>query len=100
LRTALIARYYDPADPLYVDPTWLPPDELIAWIIGYFDNQLVIQDMSYGSHNPAYARALLAEAESYLGIEPWPPMKASGGDDLLWPFGVAVPLPKSAEVHQ
>ena len=100
LRTALIARYYDPEDPYYIDPTWLPPEEIIAWIITYFDYQLVSQDLSYGSHNPAYARALLAEAESYLNIEPWPPLRPTGGDDLLWPFGVPVPQPKSAEVQK
>ena len=97
-RSSLIARHFDPFDPLYVDPTWLPPDEVIAWIISYYNNQLVIADRSFGSHNPAYIRALLAEAEAYLGIEPWPALRAAGRDDLLWPFGVHVPQPKKAEV--
>jgi len=96
-RSSLIARHFDPFDPLYYDPTWLPPDEVIAWIISYYNNQLVIADRSFGSHNPAYIRALLAEAEAYLGIEPWPTLRAAGRDDLLWPFGVPMPRPKNAE---
>ena len=79
-RLAEIARYLDPGDPLYVDPGTLTPEELDQYNIAVFNYQLVLEDRSYGSHSPDYARALLAEAESFFGIPPWrmPPPPEGG----------------------
>lgn len=70
-RAALIARYCDPGDPLYVDPAGLPPDELARHTIATFDYRMALADRAGGSHNPAYTRALLREAEEFFGIPPW-----------------------------
>jgi predicted CXXCH cytochrome family protein len=71
IRLAAIAHYFDPDDPLYVDPATLTPEELAQYEIAKFDYEMVIADRSYGSHNSGYARALLGETESFLGIPPW-----------------------------
>ncbi|UCG15954.1 MAG: thrombospondin type 3 repeat-containing protein [Phycisphaerales bacterium] len=70
-RLATIARYYDPGDPLYVDPTLLSPEELAQYDIATFNYQFVQNDKSYGSHSGGYARELLSETESFFGIPPW-----------------------------
>jgi predicted CXXCH cytochrome family protein len=70
-RLNMIARYFDPGDPLYVDPATLSPEELDQYEIARFDYEFVLADKSYGSHNANYARALLAEAEAFFGIAPW-----------------------------
>lgn len=70
-RLAGIAPYLDPSDPLYVDPSTLPPAELARWQRAVFDVALVREDGSFASHNAPYARALLAEAEAFFGIDPW-----------------------------
>ncbi len=69
-RLATIARYFDPSDPLHVDPSGLTPEELDRYHIARFDYDLVAADGSYGSHNADYARALLSEAESFFEITP------------------------------
>lgn len=69
-RLATIARYLDPADPLYVDPTTLGPEELAQYNIARFDYELVVADASFGAHNADYARRLLEEAETFFGITP------------------------------
>lgn len=70
-RLAEIAHYLDPTDPLYVDPLTLAPEELAQYEIAVFNYEFVKADMSYGSHNAYYARALLAETEAFFGITPW-----------------------------
>jgi predicted CXXCH cytochrome family protein len=70
-RLATIARYYDPADALYIDPATLSPEEFDQYLNATFNYQFVLNDKSYGSHNSAYTRALLSETESFLGIPPW-----------------------------
>lgn len=67
-RLSAIARYLDPDDPLYVDPSTLNPEELEQYNIAKFDYELVGADSSGGSHNGDYARVLLTEAESFFGI--------------------------------
>lgn len=71
LRLSEIAPYFSPWDPNYIDPEWLPPGDLPRYYAARFDYLLVAEDRSYGSHNADYARALLAQAEEYLGIPPW-----------------------------
>jgi len=71
MRLALIARYFDPGDPLYVDPATLDPAQLPQYTVARFNFQMVGNDGSFGSHNAAYARSLLGEAESFFGIPPW-----------------------------
>ena len=70
-RLAAIAPYFDPEDPSYIDPATLTPEELAQYEIAKFDYEFVEADKSYGSHNAHYSRALLDEAESFLGIPPW-----------------------------
>ncbi len=70
-RLAEIGRRFDPLDPLYVDPATLPPEQLDEYIIAQFDYLMVLKDRSFGSHNPAFQRALLAQAEQFFGIPPW-----------------------------
>lgn len=70
-RLGVIAHYYDPEDPLYVDPEDLTPGELAQYNIATFNYQFVRNDKSYGSHNGGYTRALLSEAESFFGVPPW-----------------------------
>lgn len=69
-RLTLIARYYDPLDPLYVDPSELTPEELARYKNATFDYLLVKEDQSYGPHNAGYTRALLTETERFFGIRP------------------------------
>ncbi|HVP12192.1 MAG TPA: multiheme c-type cytochrome [Phycisphaerae bacterium] len=71
IRLAAIAPYFTPGDPMYLDPEMIPPPELVPYYAARFDYDLVKQDRSFGSHNAGYARALLAQAEEYLGIPPW-----------------------------
>jgi hypothetical protein len=70
-RLGAIAHYLDPGDPLYVDPSTLPPEELARYELAVFNYQFVGADRSFGSHNGNYARALLAETEEFFGITPW-----------------------------
>ncbi len=70
-RLADIAHYFDPGDPLYVDPATLPPLQLARYRIAKFNYEFVLADRSYGSHNADYTRALLSETESFFGIPPW-----------------------------
>ena len=72
-RLAEIERYLDPADPLYVDPATLTPQELEQYEVAVFNYVFVIADKSYGAHNAYYNRALLAETELFFEIEPWVP---------------------------
>jgi predicted CXXCH cytochrome family protein len=65
-RLTAIARYLDPTDPLYVDPTTLIPEELAKYNIAKFDYDLVNADLSYGVHNANFARRLLDEAETFF----------------------------------
>ncbi len=73
VRLAEIAKYLDPSDSLYVDPSTLTPEELVQYGYAVFDYEFVKADRSYGSHNAYYARASLAEAENFFGITPWRP---------------------------
>jgi predicted CXXCH cytochrome family protein len=82
IRMNLIARYLDPGDPLYVDPTELPPAEQAQYFIAKFDYEMVAADKSFGSHSPAYGRALLAEAETFFGIPPWMWLLHAGYEQL------------------
>jgi predicted CXXCH cytochrome family protein len=77
-RLTTIGPYFDPGDPLYVEPP-TDPGELAQYNIAKFNYVLAEADKSFGTHNGAYARALLSETESYLGIPPWP-ARAPGGD--------------------
>lgn len=70
-RLAEIAKYLDPGDPLYVDPSALTPEELAQYEIAVFNYEFVQADRSYGSHNAFYARASLAATEDFFGITPW-----------------------------
>ncbi len=81
VRLATIARYFDPGDPLYVDPETLSPEERARYDIAKFNYELVQADKSFGSHNPDYARALLGEAETFFEIPPWRLLLLSQGDD-------------------
>ena len=69
-RLTTIAHYFDPNDPLYLDPSGLTPEELDQYHIARFDYEFVAADRSFGSHNAAYARVLLSETECFLGISP------------------------------
>jgi hypothetical protein len=71
VRLAAIRPYFDPDDPYYIDPEFLPPEVQAQYYIVKFNYEMVVNDRSYGSHNPGYARALLDEAEAFLGIPPW-----------------------------
>lgn len=71
VRLADIAPYFDPDDPLYLDPAVLGPEELAQYEIAKFNYEFVMADRSYGSHNPEYTCVLLAEVETFLGITPW-----------------------------
>ena len=71
IRLADIAPYFDPEDPLYIDPSGLSPEELAEYNIAKFNYEFVEADKSYGSHNAEYACVLLRETELYLGIPPW-----------------------------
>jgi len=70
-RLAGIAPYFDPGDPLYVDPEDLLPEDLARYDIAKFNYDLVGADNSFGSHNSYYCCLLLSEAESFFGIPPW-----------------------------
>lgn len=71
IRLAVIAHYFDPGDPLYVDPSTLTPAELAQYEIARFNYEFVQADQSFGSHNGDYARAMLTETETFFGITPW-----------------------------
>ena len=78
-RLATIARYFDPNDPLYVDPNDLPPSELARYRIARFNYQMVSRDRSFGTHGPDYVRTLLAQAEEFFGVPPWRSGRPPGG---------------------
>jgi len=80
VRLATIARYFDPNDPLYLDPDDLPPQQYFPYLVAKFNYEMVRNDRSYGSHNAPYARALLSQTESFLGIPPWP--TRGGGQEV------------------
>ncbi|MBU0616873.1 MAG: thrombospondin type 3 repeat-containing protein [Planctomycetes bacterium] len=91
VRLAIIAHYFDPDDPLYVDPDGLSPEERARYDIARFNYELVIADNSFGSHNPDYARALLAETEEFFDIPPWSFLLLpddGGGFHHGWPTGL------------
>ncbi len=69
-RLAGLAKYLDPADPLYVNPLTLTPEQLTQYYIARFDYEMVDADGSFGAHNAAYARLLLTEAEAFFGNLP------------------------------
>ncbi len=71
VRTGIIDQYYDPNDPLYVDPATLSSEDLTKYIIALFDYQMLEADRSLGAHNAYYARALLGEVETFFNIPPW-----------------------------
>lgn len=77
-RLGTIARYFDPGDPLYLDPEALTPEQFAQYVIARFNYELVKNDKSTGSHNGGYARALLNEAETFFGIPPWPARAPDG----------------------
>ena len=79
LRLATIAHYFDPEDPLYVDPFQLPPEDFMPYYAAKFNYEMVMADRSYGSHNPPYVRALLDQVESFFGIPPWRGRSVEGG---------------------
>mgnify|MGYP000021926840 CR=1 FL=1 len=70
-RLKRIAPYFDPQSPLYVNPNTLPPGQLARYVNAKFNYQMVIADLSYGSHNAPYARALLQQTEEFFGLPPW-----------------------------
>lgn len=71
IRLGTIAPYFDPNEPDYIDPATLPPPEQEQYWIAKFNYDMVVADRSRGSHNPGYARALLVQTETFLGIPPW-----------------------------
>lgn len=83
IRLGLIARYFDPEDPLYVDPDGLSPEERAQYDIARFDYELVLVDRSLGTHNPDYARALLVETETFFEIPPWELLLLSSGGEVF-----------------
>lgn len=72
LRLLTVARYFDPFDPLYIDPAELDPEEYEPYLFAKFNYEVVQADKSCGAHNANYARALLGETETFLGLPPWP----------------------------
>jgi predicted CXXCH cytochrome family protein len=70
-RLGLLARYFDPLDPLYVDPDTLPPGQLLPYFVTQFNFEFAQQDRSLGAHNLPYTRALLEECETFFDIPPW-----------------------------
>ncbi len=85
-RLADIARYFDPGDPLYVDPAILTGEDLDRYMIAKFDYEFVQADKSAGAHNPGYTRSLLTEVENYLGIAPWLYRKNTNSLESSGPF--------------
>ncbi len=79
-RYAEIAKYLDPGDPLYVDPGTLSPVDLARYEMAVYNYTMVTADLSFGSHNALYSRALLAETELFFGITPW--LRAPDGGSL------------------
>ncbi len=66
-----IGRRLSPGDPLYVDPSTLSPEEQAEYEAAKFDFDFITEDGSFGAHNAPYTRELLAEAETFFGIDPW-----------------------------
>ncbi len=97
VRLATIARYFDPDDPLYVDPDELSPEERAQYDIAKFNYELVAADKSFGAHNPDYARALLAETEDFFDIPPWEFLLLSY-DDGEYHHGLPANM-NPAEIH-
>ncbi len=95
-RLAGIAHYFDPGDPLYVDPATLTPEQLARYNVAKFNYEFVIADRSHGAHNPGYARALLAQTEFFFGITPW--LLQPGGDDIPAPADGVLEIAEGAEV--
>jgi hypothetical protein len=92
VRLDAIAPYFDPGDPLYVDPTLLSPEERARYDVAKFNYELVIADRSLGSHNPEYTRALLGETEEFFDIPPWDFLllpQDGGGADHGWPTNLS-----------
>ncbi len=84
IRLSEIAPYFTWWHPQYIDPGLLSPEELPRYYAARLDYLLVAEDRSYGSHNADYARALLAQAEEYLGIPPWPFRRSEGPSRWLF----------------
>ena len=71
IRLDAIAPYFTPNNPLYINPAGLTPQQRERYDNAHFNYLMVKRDRSYGSHNPAYARAMLDQTEDYLGLPPW-----------------------------
>ena len=71
VRLAAVEPYFTEGDPLYIDPEELTPEQRARYDNAKFNYQMVKWDKSFGTHNPAYARALLDETEDYLELPPW-----------------------------
>ncbi len=69
-RVFVIRPYFNPNSSLYLDPSGLDPDQRQAYGIARFNYEFVTSDRSFGTHNINYARMLLGETESLLGITP------------------------------
>ena len=82
LRLATIARYFDPGDPLYVDPEQLDPPEFEQYLFAKFDYEMAQADKSYGAHNSGYTRALLSEAVRWARSQEITCLEAWTRDDL------------------
>lgn len=89
-RLKTIEPYFDPGSPKYVDPNSLPPEQLAKYTIAKFNYEMVREDRSLGSHNSAYARALLAQTEEFFDIPPWLP---------AGPQGMPALVPSHADPH-
>ncbi len=67
-RLAVLATYFDSADPNFVDRALLTPAEQAEYDIAKFNYQFVLADASQGVHNGMYVRALLTEAETFFSV--------------------------------
>ena len=65
-RLTALAPYFDTASELFVDPEMLDEAMQTALSAAKFNYQYVSADGSRGVHNPTYARAALATAESII----------------------------------
>ncbi len=63
-----------------VDPGTLGPVDLAQYEMAVYNYTMETADLSFGSHNALYSRALLAETESFFGITPW--LRAPEGGPL------------------